>query len=257
MKTLGILGVGHLASYVVAGLRHAGDSRKIILSPRNAEVASRLAIQYSCEIAASNQDLVDHSDIVLLSVPPKQANLLLENLQFRPGQCVLTAMAGISTHQLQSIPSLGKTRLFRTLPLVCSAKGISPVPLYPFDQNIHSLLSQLGEVFSIQNESVFDVVTVHGIMHGWVYYWLDEIVRWTVRQGIEPVQAEIMVKRIVKSAIEFSDVQDESLKEIADSIAGPDTYTLAGYEFLKSRQYFSDWPDALQLILGKIKAPPS
>jgi pyrroline-5-carboxylate reductase len=254
MKNLGILGVGHLASYVVAGLRHAGDTRNIILSPRNAEVASRLAIQFDCEIATSNQNLADHCKIVLLSVPPKQASSLLENLEFSPGQCVLTAMAGISTRQLQAIPSLAVTRIFRTLPLVCSAKGISPVPLYPHDEDIHALLSGLGSVFPIRDESIFDVVTVHGIMHGWVYYWLDEIVCWTIAQGIEPVQAETMVKQIVKSAIDFSDVQDESLKEIADSIAGPDTYTLAGYELLQSRQYFSDWPDALQLIMGKLKA---
>lgn len=29
-KTLGILGVGHLASYVVTGLRNAGDSQAVV-----------------------------------------------------------------------------------------------------------------------------------------------------------------------------------------------------------------------------------
>ena len=78
MKTLGILGTGHLASYTVAGLRNNSDNRKIIVSPRNSNTARALAESYHCEIAASNQDVVDRSACILLSVRPHQLDDLLE-----------------------------------------------------------------------------------------------------------------------------------------------------------------------------------
>ena len=43
MAALGIIGVGALAEFVLRGLRRAGDSRPVFLSPRNAARADRLA----------------------------------------------------------------------------------------------------------------------------------------------------------------------------------------------------------------------
>ena len=43
MTTIGILGVGHLAELMVRGL--AGSGYLLILSPRNAGVAARLAAE--------------------------------------------------------------------------------------------------------------------------------------------------------------------------------------------------------------------
>ena len=58
MTTIGILGVGHLAGLMMRGL--AGSDYRLVLSPRNAEVAAQLAGEHGCEIADSNQALVDY-----------------------------------------------------------------------------------------------------------------------------------------------------------------------------------------------------
>ena len=42
-QVLGIIGTGHFAGYLVAGLCRAGDGPRIVVSPRNATVAQRLA----------------------------------------------------------------------------------------------------------------------------------------------------------------------------------------------------------------------
>jgi pyrroline-5-carboxylate reductase len=71
VETLGIIGTGRLASFLVGGLRHAGDRRRIVLSPRGAETAAHLAAHYGCEVAATNQDVVDAGGATIVAVPPQ------------------------------------------------------------------------------------------------------------------------------------------------------------------------------------------
>lgn len=252
METLGILGTGHLASYSVAGLRNAGDEREIIVSPRNADTAANLAANYGCQVAQSNQDVIDRCEFVLLAVRPQQAAGMLDGLAFRPGQKVISAMAGITIDQLQAQPSLEECELYRTLPSVSSEISRGPVPLYPAGKRVEFLLAGLGEVIVFDQESMFDTASLLGCMHGWIYYWLDELVQWTIARGMAPGQAEAMVKHHVLGATELSEHKQESLLSIANSIATEGTYTLTGYEVLKDRHSLTDWTDALEMVSGKL-----
>ena len=67
MTTLGFLGTGHLAELMVRGL--AGQGYRLVLSPRNAAVAARLAAEHGCAVADSNQAVVDAADGVFVSLP--------------------------------------------------------------------------------------------------------------------------------------------------------------------------------------------
>ncbi len=96
---LGILGTGHLASYTVAGLRNNAGNIDIILSPRNRTVARNLAKKYDCEIASSNQDVIDRSNYILLAVRPHQLGDLLDGLVFESAELVISAIAGMSIKQ--------------------------------------------------------------------------------------------------------------------------------------------------------------
>ena len=102
IKTLGILGAGHLASYTVAGIRNTSDTINIILSPRNHVIAKSLAENYRCDIAENYQQVVNRSDCILLAVRPHQLDDLLEGLSFPSSRLVISAMAGVSIDQLKS-----------------------------------------------------------------------------------------------------------------------------------------------------------
>ncbi len=157
MPTLGILGVGHLATYTVTGLRNGGDQRRIILSPRNAEAASRLAGQCRCDIAGSNQAVVEGSDIILLAVRPQSLSTLLRGLTFKPGQLVISAMAGVSLQQLRQYSGLQATTLVRALPPASVEVGAGPVPLFPANAAAETLFGTMGKVIVLESEALFDV----------------------------------------------------------------------------------------------------
>ena len=251
--SLGILGTGHLASYTVAGLRNADDQRSIFLSPRNAFIAKELAEKYNCKIAKNNQTVIDDAQIILLAVRPHEIDNLLCSLNFKSDQLIISAMAGITIEQLNAYPNLNGNTIVRTLPSVSAEVNSGPVPLFPDNGLAHDLLENLGMIIVLDNESSFDIATVHACTHGWVYFWLDEMVKWTVDQGIDPQQAQTMIKQTVQGAIDFSNNQQDSLDEIGNSIATPGTYTLAGLENLQSSHALENWKSSMQLVFDKLK----
>lgn len=251
--TLGVLGTGHLASYTVAGLRNNDDRMTIVLSPRNLAIAKSLAEEYSCEIAADNQEVADRSDHILLAVRPHQLDSLLRGLKFQANTLIISAMAGVSIAQLKSYSNLKQSTIVRTLLNVSAEVNVGPVPLYPDNRQASRLLANLGTLITFDDESSFDVAVVHGCMHGWLYFWLDEMVSWTIDQGLNPEQAETMIKQNVLGAIALSDRKTDSLEEIGSSIATSGTYTLDGLERLNCGKSISAWSQAMQHVLDRLK----
>ena len=108
--TLGILGVGHLAGYLVSGLRGLGFAEEIRLSPRNRETAARLAEAQDCQLCSDNQAVVEAAEVVFLTVPAKDAARVLAPLAFRPEQLVISACAGQSYSTLKDLAAPAKPR---------------------------------------------------------------------------------------------------------------------------------------------------
>jgi len=251
--TIGILGTGHLASYTVAGLRNKSGSINIILSPRNSTIAKGLAENYNCEIATSNQQVVDRSNYILLAVRPHQLDDLLEGLTFQSSALIISAIAGISIDQLKSYSNLKNSNIVRTLINVSAEVNVGPVPLFPDNRQAGQLLANLGTLIVFDDESAFEIAIVHGCMHGWIYFWLDEMVTWTIQQGLNPEQAEKMIKQTVQGALDLSDQKNLTLKEIGSSIATTGTYTLSGLQELNSGHSIKAWSNSMQSVLKKLK----
>jgi len=153
---VGIIGVGHLASYVVEGLCAANDPPDILLSPRNAERASVLSERFGVRTANDNRTVVSQSDIVILATRPPQALNAATDLPWRAEQTLICVAAGVSCAGLSTVAS--PARIVRAMPVSCAAIGESSTSLYPDDPNARSLLTRLGPVIALPDESSFAVV---------------------------------------------------------------------------------------------------
>lgn len=139
-EPIGILGVGHLAGYVVAALRRSGDNRKIILSPRNQEQAAFLKSSYGCDIAANNQAVIDECTAVLLAVRPDKLKDLVTEIAPTSDHLLISCIAGISLKRLQTL--LPNTTIVRTQPLASVEVGEGVVPLFLKIQQRNLYLTQ-------------------------------------------------------------------------------------------------------------------
>ena len=252
--TLGILGIGHLATYTVTGLRRSGDQRKIILSPRNAELAKALAKQFNCEVAENNQAVIDHSDVILLAVRPFQLNDLLANLHFPKDKVVVSAAAGVSLSQLREKGDLPK-KLALILPGVAAENSKGFVPIYPEIPEVKSIADSLGNTISLKEEAQYDEAAAMACLNGWMYRFFDEQVKWLCKQGIDSENARQIVLHNTLGAAHYAlGRPTQSLAELTGEIGKEGTYTKLGIDHLEAADAFSKWSDALDMIKQRLYA---
>lgn len=249
--SIGIIGVGHLAGYLVEGLHRASPATEIILSPRNLETSARLADRYGATVAVSNQAVVDTAELVILATRPGDAFDACHALAFRPGQTVVSVAAGLRLQDL--LPSVTPAKVVRALPISCMALNESPTLLYPDQPEAHALFGILGQVHVLSDEERFTVASVLSAFYGWVYALLDETVAWTVQAGVPPQTARCLVLETVRGAADMALAQpDVDLATMLDALATPGGITAHGLDTLQETRALAAWTRALQSVLERL-----
>ena len=82
---LGFIGIGKIATSVIEGVFKAKiNIKEIILSPKNNKNCKYLKKKFKkILIAKSNQEVLDKSNWVILSVTPNVGKQILKNLKFK------------------------------------------------------------------------------------------------------------------------------------------------------------------------------
>ena len=129
---LGFIGTGEITSSIVTGLRSSGVTAKSIwLSPRNSAMANGLADRFQGILVAScNQEVLDHSDTIVIAVRPSAVRDVLSELRFRPDHEVISLVSALSLRSLSELV-VPAVRIARAVPLPSTAKRLSPTAIYP------------------------------------------------------------------------------------------------------------------------------
>lgn len=247
MTTVGILGVGGLAELMVRGLQGAGY--RLLLSPRGAKVSARLATEYGCTIAGSNQEVVDAADAVFVALPAATGADELARLTFRPGQPVLSAMAGTGLDRLQSVigPARGAVAM---MPGYANALRVGPSILCPDDGFWREFLSKVGPVHGFAEEKTFTAAAAFGALSGATFGWMIHLIGWFQDQGLPPETARALVAGTLRGNAEVLLREDRPLDEIASMVATPGGIT----EMLLASLAETDGLDAWKLGLDRVLA---
>lgn len=250
---IGYLGVGHFASYTVAALRKCGHEGRIVLSPRNAETAAQLASSHSCEIADSNQAVVDASDIIVLSVRPPQLAPLLDGLVFRDSQVILSAIAGKTIAELREAGGLPEN-IVRFLPSSFIEFSEPFWPAYPANERVEKLLGACGKVIIFETEEQFDAALLASCSNCWIYAVLDEMTEWFVSRGLaEETARELVVRNTLGAAANILANPEIAISTINNEIASEGTFSLAGLEMILDAGAFAPWAHALDGLARKLE----
>lgn len=251
-ETLGILGVGQLAGFVAAGLHRANAPYDLVLSPRNGDKASALARDYGAKVCRSNQEVVDQCDMVFVCLPAAQGCDLLASLKFRPGQRVLSAMAGTSAAQLADC--VGPAQAWVTMmPGAANALGMGPCLLFPQSRKWAELLTHLGPVVALETAEQFDVAAVFGGFSGASFVWLNAIVEWFEAQGLSRDVAQNLVAATLRGNAEVVLQPGASLAKISQGVATPGGVTQQMAEHLEQSNGLDTWRSALDAVLARIR----
>jgi pyrroline-5-carboxylate reductase len=250
-ERVGIIGTGHLAGYLVEGLRRAAPDLEIVLSPRNAARAAELASRFGATIASSNQDVADSAGALLLTTRPTDAVAALHQIAFRPSQTIISAAAGIDLQALA--PAAAPAAVVRAMPLSCAAINASPTLLHPDDARARALLELVGRVHATETEEAFVRASAISAFYGWLFALLDRAVEWTEIGGLAPGLARSLVLETAQGTASLGLARPhEELADLLESLATPGGITRQGLEILRDREGLGSWIAALDAVYARL-----
>lgn len=251
-QTIGLLGVGHLMTYLVPGLLRATPQPRLILSPRNADKSAVLAERHGLEIAPDNAALVAASDIVLLATRPAQVKEAVAGLPWQKGQVLVTLCAGVPLNALS--PLAAPAILARAMPITAGAIGESPTCLFPDVPAARCALAPLGPILVMADEAAFEAAAVSAAVYGWAHALIGELADWSAEAGLPPDQARDLVAQTLRAAAAMVQAQPERpIAELLQELATPGGITEHGFATLRERGSLDDWRAACDAVLARLK----
>jgi len=105
---LGFIGTGKIASSVITGISNSNIKfKQIIVSPRNRKIANNLKKKFrKIYIAKNNQEVIDKSSWIFLSVTPNVGMKIIKDLKFKKNQTVISFISTINLAQLKKMVKL-------------------------------------------------------------------------------------------------------------------------------------------------------
>jgi pyrroline-5-carboxylate reductase len=251
--TVGILGVGHFAQYLVEGLRRGGDeSPRIVLSPRREGVARALAARYPrVEVAADNQAVVDAADVVLLAVRAKDSVPVVNALKWRKGQRLVSMVAGTT---IAALAAASPATIIRGMASAAIARHESTIVIYPDDPRARALLEPLGPVLVMPDEATLAAASVMYGYYAMLFAVMAEGERWVRDHGATQAAARTIVGWAFRGAgnMLLAD-PSRALPEIVASLATPGGITEKGLESLEAEGALAAWGRALDAALRRTR----
>jgi len=188
---LGFIGTGKIASSVIIGICNSKISfSKILVSSRNKLISQKLKKTYKkVNIARNNQEIVNSSNWIFLSITPRVGEKIIKDLKFRPDQTIISFISTITLAQLKKAIKV-KAKIVRAIPLPPISLKKGPIPIFPPNKNVKNFFDKIGTTIEIKSEkSSINFWSTSGMMAPF-YELLRVMTSWLVKRGVKRENAQ-------------------------------------------------------------------
>ena len=234
---LGFIGTGKIASSVIKGICKSNITfTKITVSPRNKKVAKQLKKKFTkVFIAKDNQEVINKSNWVFLSVTPNIGEKILKDLKFKSSQTIISFISSINISQLKKNIKV-KAKIIRATPLPPISLKKGPVPIFPENKKVENFFNKIGTTIKVKNEKTSINFWCTSAMMAPFYEMLKVMTDWFVKKGVKRKEAQKYItslffalsedavvnskrdlKHLVKASQTSQGINEQSLKELKKS----------------------------------------
>ena len=247
---LGFIGTGKIASSVILGVcRSKIKFRQIIVSPRNKRIANNLKKKFKkVSIAKSNQDVINKSNWIFLSVTPKEGDKIIKDLKFKSNQTIISFISTINLSELKKMIKV-KSKIIRAIPLPPISIKKGPVPIYPPNKKVKSFFDKIGSTIEIKNEkSSINFWSTSGMMAS--YYDLLRVMSdWLVKKGIKRQDAQKYITSLFLALSEDAVVNSKKdLKHLVKESQTPKGLNEQGLKEMSKKNVYKSVVNTLNSI---------
>ena len=251
---LGFIGTGKITSSVVTGICRSKISfKKIMLSPRNKNIAKKLKRQFKkVSIAKNNQEIVNSCNWVFLAVTPTVGQKIIKNLKFKSGQTVVSFISTMTLPQLKKAIKV-KATIVRAIPLPPISLRKGPVPMFPPNKKVKNFFNNLGTAVEISNEKLSKNFWSTSGMMAPFYELLNTMSNWLVKRGVKRDKAQKYITSLFVALSEDAVVNSKKdLKHLVKESQTPRGLNEQGVKELRKAGFYRSTEKTLNSILKRL-----
>lgn len=243
-ENIGFIGAGNMAQAIISGWLAQGlvTPGEIFVSNRTQGKLQRLAEEHKVNVCATNEELVDKCDVVILAVKPQDMEAAVEPIasSFNEDQIVISLAAGIQLRKLKSwLPkNRNLVRLMANTPAKVM-KGTfgycTPADNIRVDRWMDRMFKPLGYTIKLEEGDQFEAFLVStssgvGFVYELMIYWQE----WIEERGIDASTAQQMTIHTFLGAAELArQSMPATLEELQARVTSKKGTTHAGLESMR------------------------
>ena len=251
---LGFIGTGKIASSVIIGICNSKIKfKQIIVSPRNKKTANFLKKNFrKVNIAKNNQDVINKSSWIFLSVTPKVGEKVIKNLRFNTNQTIVSFISTINLSELKKMIKV-KSKIVRAIPLPPISIKKGPVPICPPNRQVKSFFDKIGSTIEIKNEKLsINFWSTSGMMASY-YEMLRVMSNWLVKKGIKKQDAQKYITSLFLALSEDAVVNsNKDLKHLVKESQTPKGLNEQGLKEMTKKNVYKSVVNSLNSIYKRL-----
>lgn len=248
---IGFIGCGNMARAIIDGLVANGycDIIASDISQSQLDMANDV-----CKKVMSNQDVIDNSDYVILSIKPQMAAEALNGLDFsKAGVVPISIMAGITIDKIMAMTS--SDRAVRVMPNLNAMVKMSYNAFCTHnltmeqESAVTNILSSFGSCDKFVESEINAVTGIAGSGPAYVFMFFKGLIEQSKEQGLELKSAVNMVKTLligsattISNTLLSGDVVDfngaiDAIDNKVDSVCSKGGTTIEGVNHLNANDF--------------------
>ena len=251
---IGFIGTGQIAKSTILGILKSNlKVEKIYISQRNKKI-SRLLRKKSkkIRIIINNQEIINKSNWVFLSITPTVGNKILKDLKFKKNQTIISFISTINMSLLKKYIKV-KAKIVRAIPLPPISLRKGPVPIFPPNKNVKRFFNLLGTTVEIGNEKLSKNFWATSGMYASFYELLSTMSNWLVKRGIKRDKAQKYVTSLFVALSENAIVNSKKdLKYLVKDSQTPRGLNEQGVKELRKAGFYRSTEKTLNSILKRL-----
>ena len=244
MFRIGVIGCGNMGEAIVRGIVRSGKvkSTQIIVSDIDPDRVETIVEKYNVAGTTSNRRVVENSEIIFLSVKPKDLEKIVLPIKdaFKDKKTVISVLAGIKISKIKRL--IPEATIVRSMPNTPALIGEGALGV-SFEEGIDNLkkeelidiLRSLGTVVEV-DEDLMDAVTgLSGSGPAYVFMFIEGLIQGGIKEGLSYKQAKELAVQTVLGSAKLIKETDEHPSVLRDKVSSPGGTTIYAIHRLEEK----------------------
>ena len=260
---IGFIGTGNMGSAMIKGLVTSEyvSGSDINIFDVNVEKSRELSEKYNVKPLQNEVEVVDNSDVTVLSVKPNIYNSVLEKIKARidENKIIIVIAAGISIESVENIAGKDK-KVVRIMPNT-PAQVLEGMTAVTFNGNVKEeekkvvfgILDSFGKSIEIEEKLIHTFTGIAGSLPAYVYLFMEALADGGVLEGMPRDKAYEIVAQTVKGSAEMLLKTGKHPGVLKDEVTSPAGTTIEAVNTLENGNFRGTVINAVRACVEKSK----